>query len=161
MIAGIIFVVLLAIVLAIVIAYLVKKPALEREPPPPPPAHETALASLNLLRNSGMIEARDFGPFYVAVSDILRTYIEGRFQLDAPEMTTEEFIGAAAESHALNSEHHLLVKGFLEECDMVKFAKLEPDDAAMLRVWEAAERFVKETIPGHNPFGNPTEGRPQ
>ena len=153
MVVAIIGVVVLAIALAVVIALLVKNPTPERTPPAPPPPHQTALTDLARLKASGMIEERDFETFYVAVSSILREYIEGRYKLHAPDMTTEEFILEASKSHELNAEHHTLVKYFLEECDMVKFAKLEPDESGMLRVWDSAERFVKETIPGQNPYG--------
>ena len=159
MIVAILGVVVLTIALAIVIALLVKKPAVAKPPPPPPPPELTALQALNQLKESGLIENLEFEPFYVDVSRILRRYIEERFALHAPEMTTEEFIQEASASHKLNTDHHMLVHHFLEECDMVKFAKLEPDQTAMGRVWESAVRFVNETTPGQNPYGtNPGGG---
>ncbi|MFT5122849.1 MAG: hypothetical protein ACI9TH_003620 [Kiritimatiellia bacterium] len=144
----IVAIVLVAIILAIVIAMLVKKPSAEPVAPPPPPAHELAIAALIRLKGSGLIEERAFEPFYVKVSDILRTYIEGRFGLDAPDMTTEEFMQEAGTSHILSPDHQDHVHQFLAECDMVKFARLEPSEESMQQVLGAAQHFVGETRPG-------------
>ena len=148
MVTAIIGVTLLAIILAVVIAVLVKKPTGPPPAPPPPPPHKTALEALQQLKSSGVIEEQQFEPFYVGVSGILRSYIEARFSLDAPDMTTEEFIQEATQSQALHADHQQLVADFLQECDMVKFAKMEPDQHAMLQVWDSAVRFVNETTSG-------------
>jgi len=141
-------IVVVAILLAVTIAFLVKKPSSDPTPPPPPPPHELAIAALIRLKGSGLIEKRAFEPFYVKVSDILRSYIERRFGLDAPDMTTEEFMHEAGRSHILSPDQQNLVHQFLEECDLVKFARLEPAEETMHRVLESAQHFVEETRPG-------------
>jgi hypothetical protein len=140
-------IVLVAILLAVMIAFLIKKPSSEPTLPPPPPPHELAIAALIRLKGSGLIEKRAFEPFYVKVSDILRTYIERRFGLDAPDMTTEEFMHEAGRSLILSPDQQQLVHQFLGECDLVKFARLEPAEETMQRVLESAQHFVEETRP--------------
>jgi len=118
----------------------------ERRPaPPPPPPEAVALEALMRLRERGWIESGAIEPFFVEVSHIVRTYIEARFGLRAPELTTEEFLRAAASSAALSAEHRTLAAAFLAQCDLVKFARARPGADEMRGALDAAERLVRET----------------
>jgi hypothetical protein len=68
---------------------------------PPRPAHEIAAEALRALRARRLPEAGEFKEFYSALSDIVRRYLEDRFRLRAPEMTTEEFLAATASGATL------------------------------------------------------------
>ena len=114
---------------------------------PPVPPHEIALNALADLRGRGWIEALKIEPFYVALSGIVRRYLEGRFGLRAPERTTEEFIRDALTSKKLSDMHRDLVAGFLEQSDLVKFARHAPGPSDMRNALESAERLVRETMP--------------
>jgi hypothetical protein len=113
--------------------------------PPPRPAHEVALEALARLRASRLLESGQHGELYVRLSAIVREYVEARFRLRAPEMTTEEFLQAMQSSPQLSAEHRSLLVRFLTEADLVKFARYVPsaDDAG--RACEAARRFVEST----------------
>lgn len=115
--------------------------------PPREPAHERALRELSELQASGLIEKGDSEPFFVALSAIVRTYIEDRFGLRAPEQTTEEFIRTATTSAQLTVEQRTLTASFLEQCDLVKFARHRPGAAEMNAAHAAAVRFVLESVP--------------
>ena len=115
--------------------------------PPPVPPHEIALDALAALRAKGWIEALQIEPFYVELSAIVRRYLEGRFGLRAPERTTEEFIRDAVTSQKLSDAHRDLVAGFLEQSDLVKFARHAPGPADMRNALDSAERLVHETMP--------------
>ena len=115
--------------------------------PPPVPPHEIALNALADLRAKGWIETLQIEPFYVALSGIVRRYLEGRFGLRAPERTTEEFIRDALTSRKLSDAHRDLVAGFLEQSDLVKFARHAPGQADMRNALDSAERLVRETMP--------------
>lgn len=84
-------------------------------------------------------------PFCVAVSDTVRVYLEERFQLRAPERTTEEFLNDLQATVHLNIEQKRSVAGFLESCDLVKFARFEPDESALRALHDSAGRLVDET----------------
>jgi hypothetical protein len=56
------------------------------------PAHEIAYARLRALVKDDLIKAGKVKEVYERVSNILRHYIEHRFDLRAPERTTEEFL---------------------------------------------------------------------
>ncbi|MCZ7592481.1 MAG: hypothetical protein M5U15_10150 [Kiritimatiellae bacterium] len=65
----------------------------------------------------------------------------------ASEQTTEEFIRAATTSRLLQLEHQQLVIAFLEQSDLVKFARHQPAQTDMEAALAAAERLVLETRP--------------
>jgi hypothetical protein len=81
------------------------------------------------------------------VSQIIRVYLEERFELQAPDRTTEEFLSELQSSKRLATEHKQLLADFLGECDMVKFAKAEPPEQELRNLHEAASRLVGETQP--------------
>ncbi len=56
------------------------------------PAHELAYARLRALVAENLVEQGKIPEFYERISGILRHYIEDRFDLHAPERTTEEFL---------------------------------------------------------------------
>lgn len=115
--------------------------------PPPVPPYQIALEAIEALRQKGWIEALQIEPFYVALSGIVRRYLEARFKLRAPERTTEEFIRDALSSRKLSDAHRDLVAGFLEQSDLVKFARHAPGQADMHNALDSAERLVRETMP--------------
>ena len=125
---------------------------------PPVPPHEVALNALADLRAKGWIEALKIEPFYVALSGIVRRYLEARFGLRAPERTTEEFIRDALSSKKLSDAHRDLVAGFLEQSDLVKFARHAPGPSDMHNALDSAERLVRETMAAA-PDPRPLAGR--
>ena len=114
-------------------------------PPPPRPAHELALEALQRLQRDNLMEQREIEPFYVRLSFILRQYIEWRFGLRAPEQTTEEFLAAALASGGLIATHRQLLSSFLQQCDLVKFARYEPARSDMQQAFDSAKAFVEQT----------------
>jgi hypothetical protein len=86
-------------------------------------------------------------PFCVEVSQALRVYLEERFELHAPERTTEEFLGELQTSELLDLRHKTSLGDFLTRCDLVKFARYEPAEVELLELHAAALRLVDETEP--------------
>ena len=83
--------------------------------------------------------------FYVELSAIVRTYLENRFELRAPELTTEEFLAATGGSPDLSAAHQVLLREFLRQADLVKFAHVVPGPADVEASVAAARRFLEET----------------
>ena len=104
---------------------------------PPLTPVQLALAALERLRT----ETVPVEVFYTRLSDIVRQYIEGQFGLKAPERTTEEFLAEAA----LPAQQMTLLGAFLQESDLVKFAKFQPGEADRQRAFGATEKFVRES----------------
>ena len=118
-----------------------------RSAPKPVPPHESALAALDALLAAGLPAPEALKDFYLTLSDIVRRYVEERFGLRAPEQTTEEFLVAMAAEPVIRTEHQRLLRDFLEQADLVKFAKLVPGREEIEGAVEAARRFVRQTVP--------------
>lgn len=85
--------------------------------------------------------------FATRVSEVVRTYLEERFGLHAPERTTEEFLAELSTSASLDTRHKAVLEGFLTRCDLVKFARAEPGPTELTELHDAASRLVEETSP--------------
>ena len=124
---------------------------MDAPPVPPRPPHDIALDALARLREEDLPSRRRYEEYYVRLSGIIRAYIEARFGVRAPEMTTEEFLQAASNAAALSLNHRQLLQVFLERSDLVKFARYEPSQHEADEALEAAQRFVQDTAPSLEP----------
>ncbi len=98
-------------------------------------------------------------PFCILTSDTIRSYLEERFKLHAPDRTTEEFLDELQGSALLSFEQKRTLGDFLVRCDLVKFAKHEPTRAELEGIYEIALRLVEETAEPAPaaPAGQPTQ----
>ena len=108
------------------------------------PAHEVALSQLDAIDPSF---SDQYGErrFFEDASNVVRTYIEDRFGLHAPERTTEEFLRESAVHEELSRGDLDLLERFLGLCDLVKFARKSVDASDAQRTLEAARSFVERT----------------
>jgi len=109
------------------------------------PAHEIAYLELQKLKSLKLVEAGFINEYYVRLSDIIRRYLENRFSFRSPEMTTEEFLAALTKSPQVGKEHKDLLRYFLIQCDMVKFAKYGPTEIEVLDSFRLAGNFIDGT----------------
>jgi hypothetical protein len=89
--------------------------------------------------------------FCTEVSDTLRSYLEERFELHAPDRTTEEFLDELQTSPLLSLAQKQALGEFLARCDLVKFARYEPGEPELRELWNAAMQLVDETAPSPEP----------
>ncbi len=108
--------------------------------------HEDAYEALDDLEGAGLIQRGAVKDFHIRVSEIIRTYVEGRFEVYALEMTTPEVI-ARLDSRKLDEEVLGEFASFLDLCDLVKFAKVRPGVEGCFDMLAAARRIVDETKP--------------
>ena len=92
-------------------------------------------------------------PFCVLVSDTVRLYLEERFAFHAPERTTEEFLRELSATNLLTDDQKESLGRFLENCDLVKFAKYEPGENELRELHSSAVRLVEETELAENSNG--------
>jgi hypothetical protein len=111
----------------------------------PTPPHVRALRELERLRQRPRATAAEVAAFYVAVSQVLRDYLEARFGLRAPERTTEEFLRDLEAGDALAKAHRADLEAFLSQCDLVKFAAVVPSERDHEVAWHLAAAFVEAT----------------
>jgi hypothetical protein len=112
---------------------------------PPIPPSVIALRALEALKNRGLLEQDECKPFYIELSMILRSYLEGRFNLNAPDETTEEIVEEMSTSPDLNGTQRNILQDFMRQADIVKFAKGHPDRATMESAFETTKQFVEQT----------------
>ena len=109
--------------------------------PPLVPPHIRARQKLD----AALLLIGDPRAFCIAVSDAVRVYLEERFNLRAPERTTEEFLRDLQKTPALTQQQKASLATFLEQCDLVKFARFEPPETLLRELHESAQRLVHET----------------
>ena len=111
---------------------------------------EIALQRLEGIRSlMRPTQAREFS---TAASDIVRWYIEQRFDVTATRRTTEEFLRDLLQSsNASLSRHQTLLGEFLYQCDFVKFAALSLTTENMEALRQSARAFVMETAKPEKP----------
>ena len=93
----------------------------------------------------GLLERNECNAFYTELSLILRTYLEGRFRLNAPEETTEEIVEEMSRSTELSGLQRNILQDFMRQADIVKFAKGHPDRGTMEAAFGTTKQFVEET----------------
>lgn len=118
-------------------------------------AYEVAMRELEALSRSprppeDAPEAMD--AFFVTLSGIVRRYLEERFALHAPELTTEEFLDVAVSSPDLTTAHQRFLRDFLRTSDQVKFARAIPESAYLDTALNAVSAFLEQT---RQPAGQP------
>ncbi|HUQ05156.1 MAG TPA: hypothetical protein VM261_21785 [Kofleriaceae bacterium] len=108
-------------------------------------AYDEAVRRLEALAARGAPDEGAMDSWYVELSSIVRRYLEGRYGVRAPELTTEEFLQEAQRAAALAANHRELLTAFLERCDRVKFAGYRPDSDESMATLKAARAFVEDT----------------
>ena len=104
---------------------------------------EVALSALEQLEKDDLVAKGELKEYYGRVSSILREYVEGRYGLQAPERTTEEFMeDLRRDSGTLSKDQKSLLEKFLMHCDLVKFAKFEPSADEVRATFESCKDFV-------------------
>lgn len=113
---------------------------------PPRPPHEVALEKLaQLARDAPWTRGRK-KEHYLAMSEIVRTYLEARFGVLALEETTEELLERLAQASTPGLDYDAFA-AWSREGDLVKFARFEPTDGQCKAALERAIAFVEATRP--------------
>lgn len=141
---------LAAIALIILIIFIVRKlkrkePIFTIKPKPVLPPHVVAITGLEKLKQKKLWQGGKTKNYYTELTDIVRVYIEGRFGIQAVEMTSDEII-VGLKNTDTNPEIIEKLRQTLMLADMVKFAKASPlpleNDVSLNNSMD----FVKETI---------------
>ncbi len=112
----------------------------------PVPPYEQAITALNQLRSENLCEKGREKEYYTVLTDILRTYLQRRFNINAMEMTSDQIRRAVlADMEARTGQSQMAL--VLEVADFVKFAKLRPDPDMNNRAFNSAMQFVEMTKP--------------
>ena len=109
--------------------------------------HEKAMLALQSLSGSN----QDVHSFYTSLSNIVRTYIEDRFNISAHGQTTREFLIAEKENPRLEQYDRQALADFLIAADLVKFARFEPESNMWDEAIQRAKQFISNTMGSTEP----------
>lgn len=142
-----------AIVAACVVAVLMvmknkKKEEIIRTAPIPP--YDLAVSRLHTLRSRNLAENGHEKEYYTELVDILRQYLDGRFAINAMEMTSSQIV-KALRSNPKTRMSADEIKLVLAIADFVKFAKVRPLPDDNVKAYTRALDFVEQTKPEPEP----------
>ena len=125
-------------------AYLLWRRKKRLPPPRPLLPFEIALQGLEQIRT--LMDPAKVREFSIAISDIVRKYIEDAFHITATHRTTEEFLRDLLDSSNTSlAAHRGLLAEFLNQCDMAKFAGVSLSRQIIESLHQSARSFVVES----------------
>ena len=110
------------------------------------PIHVAALAQLDNLEKEKLWQNGKVKEYHSRITEIIRDYFEKRFELPALELTTSESILQLEQV----SEARKVVQitgEFLNNADLVKFAKYIPMDSINQEMTKQAREIIQKTVP--------------
>lgn len=113
---------------------------------PATPPYELAMQRLQRLKARKLWETGKEKDFYTILTDILRTYLDGRFGISAMEMTSREIMERLSEDPSLR-ESRSKMRQILDMADFVKFAMVRPLPDDNVKAFDNAVAFVESTKP--------------
>ena len=116
------------------------------KPAPPEPPHVVAIKALEALHHQKLWQNNKHKLYYSTLTDILRTYIAGRWEVGAMEMTSDEIITAMRQEE-LPEKARMDLTSVLMDADLVKFAKFTPEAEQNESDYTKVYYFVEETKP--------------
>lgn len=130
---------LAAVVAAIVfcVRYLVRRVKEHRMSP-----IERAWVELDRLLKKGLPGRGRYKDFYVELTMVVRRYVQRKYGIRAPHLTTEEFLAECGASEG-RVRDTVSLRRFLESADMVKFAGVEATPEMADDATDSARGYLK------------------
>lgn len=108
---------------------------------------ERAWAELDRLLKKGLPGRGRYKDFYVELTMVVRRYIQRKYGVKAPHLTTEEFLRDSRIVELSNARIAEL-KAFLESADMVKFAGVQATPEMAASATASARGYLKGDAEG-------------
>ncbi len=109
---------------------------------------ERAWAELDRLLKRELPRRGKFKDFYVELTLVVRRYIQRKYGIRAPNLTTEEFFAEVRKSEHSQGAQPKGLEGFLESADMVKFAGVEATAEMVSSATESARNYLRNDWSG-------------
>jgi hypothetical protein len=116
----------------------------KRAPEAPAPV-PWALAELESLQKLSLPETGEVAAYHTLLSHIVRRYLELRFHLPASRRTTVEFFQRLPDAKLLDHSQQVLLREFLDQCDLAKFAGAAFSVEECRSAARMARSFVEQT----------------
>jgi hypothetical protein len=111
----------------------------------PDPAHVIAFRELEKLKNEQLWQKGEVKYYYTRLTEILRQYLENRYEVFSLEMTTSETLESLVKMGFRKDEFYVLLKTILNGSDLVKFAKYKPEPTENEEHFDNSWKFVENT----------------
>lgn len=146
--------------IALLIIWLIVRfaPKLKKSPKEVPqpviaePAHIIAFRELEKLADEKLWQNGETKKYYTRLTEILRQYLENRFNVLSLELTTSETLEALIRTGFRKDETYNILKSVLNGADLVKFAKYKPEpsenDLSFRNSWNFVDATKKEEVTG-------------
>ncbi len=103
------------------------------------------LKELELLKKKKYIEQGNYRSFYVELLDISRTFITKQYKIPADVLLTDDLIDVIKLNNAISPENEKTIEDIFLRGDLVKFAKVFPDQEEMQGDFDHLKTFVKRS----------------
>lgn len=123
-----------------------KKPEEVVRTKPKEAPHVIAFRELDKLKEEHLWQSGELKAYYSRLTDIVREYIEHRFQIHTLERTSDEVLASFKNAGLADQVPFENLQQLLYQADLVKFAKGKPQPEDNMRSLEQAYDFVKQTI---------------
>lgn len=121
------------------------KPFFVKKEKPALPPHEEAINNLEELRRKKLWQNDRLKEYHSELTDIIRYYIERRFNFQALEMVSSEILDRLQGEAQVNKQALAKLQSTLELADLVKFAKSGATPIENDSSWNNCVDFVNET----------------
>ena len=112
--------------------------------------YDEAIGGLTTLREEKLCEQGREKEYYTRLTDILRNYLQRRFNINAMEMTSTQILSTLEHNDATRLPRRYMHR-VLEIADFVKFAKVRPLPDDNVQAFNSAMQFVEDTKPVPEP----------
>ena len=120
----------------------------EEEIKPQIPAIITAREKMAQLKEANLWQSGKYKDYYTDLTGIAREYLEGQFNIDAIEMTTDEILDEVRKIQLDNLIFSKL-QNTLITSDLVKFAKATPTSTENENAFKDINSFIEESFVFH------------
>lgn len=132
---------LILLALIFVIYQIVKY--VKRQKSSPAVMTNQTLKQLDQLKKKNYIETGNYRLFYVELLDISRNFITKQYKIPADVLLTDDLIDVLKVNNAISPENEKIVEDIFLRGDLVKFAKIFPDQKDMQEDFDRLRNFVK------------------
>jgi hypothetical protein len=143
-----IVVAILSLILFAIFYYIKRKKRLlelANKPKTPLEIYIETLQKLETLESQKLWQKDQIKEYYFTLSETLRNYIEGRFKVNAMELTTDEIFELM--NAEINDGLNKKLKEILSQADLAKYAKFKPANEENVKIMKLSKDFVLHTKP--------------
>lgn len=105
------------------------------------PPDQAALARLQSLNQRKTMDEN----FYIELAKVVRNFIQDRFKIKAPDLTTEELCRCLNSEPSIDRQYVQPIIEVLQQCDLVKFSRRLPAEEQSRSLINTAQIFIYAT----------------